>query len=75
MWAQGKNNSKGHGQLWSVLGGMEFLLKHLEDLKLQYSTEDTNAAQELAIDFESDQDSQPPRLRRAARRLRRRQRR
>ncbi|KAH7465133.1 hypothetical protein FOMA001_g16915 [Fusarium oxysporum f. sp. matthiolae] len=46
MRTQGWGTSGGHGRLWEVMTGMEYILEHLEDWKLLYEDETANHATE-----------------------------
>ncbi|RKK17352.1 hypothetical protein BFJ67_g17708 [Fusarium oxysporum f. sp. cepae] len=46
MRTQGWGTSGGHGRLWEVMTGMEFVLEHLEDWKVLYEDETANSATE-----------------------------
>ncbi|KAF5267591.1 hypothetical protein FOXYS1_1530 [Fusarium oxysporum] len=46
MRTQGRGTSGGHGRLWEVMTGMEFVLEHLEDWKVLYKDETANSATE-----------------------------
>ncbi|PNP60641.1 hypothetical protein FNYG_14628 [Fusarium nygamai] len=46
MRTQGWGISGGHGRLWEVMTGMEFVLEHLEDWKVLYEDETANPAAE-----------------------------
>jgi hypothetical protein len=46
MRTQGWGTSGGHGRLWEVMTGMEFVLEHLEDWKVLYKDETANPAAE-----------------------------
>ncbi|KAF6525709.1 hypothetical protein HZS61_011504 [Fusarium oxysporum f. sp. conglutinans] len=46
MRTQGWGTSGGHGRLWEVMTGMEFVLEHLEDWKVLYEDETANSALE-----------------------------
>jgi hypothetical protein len=48
MRTQGKSNSLGHGQLWEVMTGMEYILEHLEDWKVQYDILDPDRIRHLS---------------------------
>ena len=69
MRTQGWGKGDGHGRLWEVLTGVEYLLEHLEDWKLFYNdvTEDTiresiGQAAELAQERPSRTRQRPARL-------------
>jgi hypothetical protein len=46
MRTQGWGTSGGHGRLWEVMTGMEYILEHLEDWRLLYEDETANHATE-----------------------------
>ncbi|KAJ0131296.1 Uncharacterized protein HZ326_25613 [Fusarium oxysporum f. sp. albedinis] len=46
MRTQGWGTSGGHGRLWEVMTGMEFVLEHLEDWKVLYEDETADPAAE-----------------------------
>lgn len=46
MRTQGWGTSGGHGRLWEVMTGMEFILEHLEDWKVLYEDETADPAAE-----------------------------
>uniref|UniRef100_A0A8H7K3R1 AC transposase n=1 Tax=Bionectria ochroleuca TaxID=29856 RepID=A0A8H7K3R1_BIOOC len=46
MRTQGWGTSGGHGRLWEVMTGMEFVLEHLEDWKVLYEDETVDPAAE-----------------------------
>jgi hypothetical protein len=46
MRTQGWGTSGGHGRLWEVMTGMEFVLEHLEDWKVLYEDEAADPAAE-----------------------------
>jgi hypothetical protein len=46
MRTQGWGTSGGHGRLWEVMTGMEFVLEHLEDWKVLYEDEIADPAAE-----------------------------
>ncbi|KAL9561281.1 hypothetical protein ACKAV7_014743 [Fusarium commune] len=46
MRTQGWGTSGGHGRLWEVMTGMEYILDHLEDWRLLYEDETANHATE-----------------------------
>ncbi|KFA52531.1 hypothetical protein S40293_10337, partial [Stachybotrys chartarum IBT 40293] len=48
MRAQGWGGEGGHGRLWEVMTGIEYLLEHLEDWKLFYSAVPEETAEENA---------------------------
>ena len=48
MRTQGWGEGSGHGRLWEVITGMEFILEHLEDWKALYDEEPEDFAAEMA---------------------------
>ncbi|KAJ4177532.1 hypothetical protein NW767_015096, partial [Fusarium falciforme] len=47
MRTQGWGTSGGHGRLWEVMTGMEFILEHLEDWRVLYEDETAHLAAEV----------------------------
>ncbi|KAM6513179.1 hypothetical protein FALCPG4_18921 [Fusarium falciforme] len=47
MRTQGWGTSGGHGRLWEVMTGMEFILEHLEDWRVLYEDETGHLAAEV----------------------------
>jgi hypothetical protein len=46
MRTQGWGTSRGHGRLWEVMTGMEFILEHLEDWRALYDEKPAHIAME-----------------------------
>jgi hypothetical protein len=46
MRTQGWGTSRGHGRLWEVMTGMEFVLEHLEDWRVLYEDQTADPAAE-----------------------------
>jgi hypothetical protein len=59
MRTQGWGTSSGHGRLWEVMTGMEFILDHLEDWKALYKEEPAYLAVEAGLANQGERSPSP----------------
>ncbi|KAM6505490.1 hypothetical protein FSOLCH5_15500 [Fusarium solani] len=59
MRTQGWGTSGGHGRLWEVMTGMEFILEHLEDWRVLYEDETAHLAAEVRHTIQGEEPNQP----------------